>query len=171
MFTCSYCGTQFLEHKPNCPNCGAAIRIAPSQPNEAEAVPTDLYKICDSYQENYSLYFDDSIGATRLKNAVSRFNIPLNEKVIMLYDDTVLNANNKLGFAICSQGIYWKNDWTVETKRTYLPWSEFSNRAIKLDNLQVDLGKGDRIGVAGCGSVEVREKIVKMLKEIQQALH
>jgi len=30
MFTCKYCSTEFIEHKPNCPNCGAQIKISES---------------------------------------------------------------------------------------------------------------------------------------------
>ena len=108
MFTCIYCGTQFMEHKPNCPNCGAAIRIDSVQAGiDPDQAPTYsvIHKICDEFQEDDSLYFDDTIKPERMQNAVSNFNIPANEKVIMLYDDTVFSSNNKLGFAICAKGI------------------------------------------------------------------
>jgi len=173
MFTCAYCGTQLTEHKPNCPNCGAAIKIDPLQAEKnfgREASRSAIYKICAEFQEGGSLYFDDAIKPSRMKNAISNFNIPANEKVIMLYDDTVFSSNNKVGFAICARGIYWKNDWAVETKRTYLSWKEFAGRDIKLEGLYINLGKGDAIGVAGCGSDEAGNKIVEMLKEIQKVL-
>jgi hypothetical protein len=30
-------------------------------------------------------------------------------------------------------GLYWKNDWSVETKRTFLSWQAFAEQEIKLD--------------------------------------
>lgn len=173
MFTCAYCGTQFLEHKPNCSNCGAALKADSNPARESsgqKSAFTMIYKVCDQYQDNPSIYFDDSIDPTRMKNALSNLNIPENERVIMLYDDTVFNINNKVGFAICEQGIYWKNDWSVDTKRNHLPWLAFAEREIVRDGYHISLGKGDRIGMAGCGSDEIREKVIAMLKEIQALL-
>ncbi len=173
MFTCTYCGTQLMEHKPNCPNCGAAIKIdLPQTKTHADqsTAYAAIYEICNQHQGSNSTYFDDSINAARMKNAVSNLNIPASEKIIMLYDDTIFNSNNKVGFAICGQGIYWKNDWSVDTKRNYLAWSEFAKREIERDGLHVSLGKGDRIGMAGCGSDETRDKLVEMLKEIKKSL-
>ncbi|MBC7878385.1 MAG: hypothetical protein H7Y59_14535 [Anaerolineales bacterium] len=173
MFTCTYCGTQFLEHKPNCPNCGAAIKIDSvhtKRSADQDATYTTIYQICDRYQGDDSIHFDDTINPARMKSAVTNLNIPGNEKVIMLYDDTVFSSNNKVGFAICGQGLYWKNDWSVETKRNYLAWEEFSKREIAREGLHISLGKGDRMGVAGCGSDETRDNIEKMLNEIKSAL-
>lgn len=173
MFTCSYCGTQFTEHKPNCSNCGAAIKLDSAggkKITDKESIHTLIYKICDQYQGEESIYFDDTVNAARMKNAVSHLNIPAGEPVIMLYDDTVFNSSNKIGFAICPQGLYWKNDWTVETKRNYPSWEDFAKRDIKLNGLQIDLGKGDNIGVAGCGSNATRKNIEKLLNEIKDTI-
>lgn len=173
MFTCAYCGTQFMAHAPNCPNCGAAVKIDSGKAernSDWEASCSAIYKICAEFQEDDPLHFDDAIKPARMQSAVSSFNIPANEKVILLYDDTIFNSSNKVGFAVCARGIYWKNDWSVETKRNYLSWEEFAKRIIKLQGLYLDLGKGDRIGMAGCGSDETRNRITRMLKEIQTSL-
>jgi len=173
MFTCAYCGTQFIEHKPNCSNCGAAIKIDSTQPGknaDLESIYTTLYSICDGSQDNASLYFDDSITPALMKSAMSHLNMPASEKIIMLYDDTIFNSTNKVGFAICEKGIYWKNDWSVDTKRNYLSWGDFAKREVALDGLHINLGKGDRIGMAGCGSDTVRDNIIKMLKQIQASI-
>lgn len=162
MFTCTYCGAQFTEHKPNCPNCGALIKAAPA----AEAGADAIRGICLGFEGLNSLYIDEAIDAKRMATVRENFNIPEGEKIIMVYDDTIL-GNNKLGFAICSGGLYWKNDWAVETKRSRLSWDEFAKRELKLVQYQISLGKGDNLGVAGCGSDEVRKSVETMLKEIK----
>jgi len=169
MFTCQYCGTQFMEHQPNCPNCGAAIKV-----DKAQAVKHDpataleaIREICSKYQELDPIHFDDAIDAKRLANVTEKFEIPADEKVILLYDDTVFSGKNDVGFAVGSQGLYWRNSWTTTSKRNKLSWDEFAKREIGLNDLMIQLGSGDQIGVAGCGSNETREKLLAMLKEIQ----
>ncbi|MBL8092109.1 MAG: hypothetical protein JNJ43_17360 [Anaerolineales bacterium] len=97
------------------------------------------------------------------------FNIPAHEKIIMVYDDTIF-GNNKVGFAICGSGLYWKNDWTIESKRNFLTWDEFAKRKIVLNKLQINLERGDNIGTAGVGDDEARKQMVKMLNEIKDLL-
>jgi hypothetical protein len=163
MFTCAYCGTQFTQHVPNCPNCGAAIKVT-TAPKEKDS----LREICLKYEGVNNLYIDEAIDAKRMKTIRENFNIPAAETVVMAYDDTIF-GNNKLGFAVCVGGLYWKNDWSVTSKRSRLTWEEFSKREIKLEQYQVSLDKGDNLGVAGCGSDYIRKSIEKMLKEIRAA--
>lgn len=174
MFTCKYCGTEFLEHQPNCLNCGAPIKISENKPKKDE--PKSIREVCIKYEEVHNLYLDETISPERMATVRERFNIPANETVIMVYDDTIF-GNNKLGFAICAGGLYWKNDWSVETKRSSLTWKAFAEREIKLSTYQIklstyqiELGRGDAIGVAGVGDDEARKQIVKMLKEIKALL-
>ena len=171
MFTCQYCGTQFTEHRSNCPNCGAAIQVDAKQAakrSKSVSVLDDIRQICSQVQGLESVYFEDAIQPKRLANVMAKFEIPADEKVIFLYDDTVFNAKNDVGFAVCTRGLYWRNDWSVSTKRRHLTWDEFAKRDVNLDGLQIKLGFGDQIGVAGCGSDPVREKLTFMLKDIQR---
>lgn len=169
MFTCQYCGTQFTEHRPNCPNCGAAIRADAKQTarRDPSSALEAIRQICSRAQGLESVYFEDAIQPKRMENARARMEIPADEKVILLYDDTIFNGKNDVGFAVCAGGLYWRNDWTVDSKRRKMTWEEFAKREIRLNVLQFDLEFGDAIGVAGCGSGEVREKLLAMLREIQ----
>lgn len=169
MFTCQYCGTQFTEHRPNCPNCGATLKMdaKPSPRRDPASALEAMREICAKMQGLESVYFEDAIQPKRMENARARLEIPAEEKVILLYDDTVFNAKNDVGFAICERGLYWRNDWSVETKRRKLSWEEFTKRSIRLDGLQLDLEMGDAIGMAGCGSDEIRAKLLAMLRDIQ----
>jgi len=75
-----------------------------------------------------------------------------------------------VGFAICAGGLYWKNDWSVDTKRTFLSWDVFAEREISLDGYHIQLGRGDSIGMAGIGNEEARKQVLMMLREIKALL-
>lgn len=168
MFTCKYCGTEFTEHKPNCPNCGAPIKVADKKVPK-ENTPKSIREICIKYEEVRNLYLNETIDTKRLKTVKESFNISDNEDILMVYDDTIF-GNNKVGFAICAGGLYWKNDWTIESKRNFLTWDEFAKRKISLNKLQINLERGDNIGTAGVGDDEARKQMVKMLNEIKALL-
>lgn len=168
MFTCKYCGTEFTEHKPNCPNCGAPIKVADKKVTKENA-PKSIREICIKYEEVRNLYLDEVIDAKRMKTVKENFNIPAHEDVFMVYDDTLF-GNAKVGFAICAGGLFWKNDWTIESKRNFLTWDEFAKRKITLNNLQINLERGDNIGTAGVGDDEARKQMAKMLNEIKDLL-
>lgn len=171
MFRCEYCGSQFLEHKANCPNCGAQIQINQNPANAgvpSAASEKAIREICEKFEGDDDLYYADSINAKRLRAARTHFKIPANEKIWLVYDDTVFGSN-KQGFAVCQSGLYWKNDWSVTTKRNFLSWQDFTARPISLENLEINLGRGDRIGVAGAVSDEIRANIYALLLELQMA--
>lgn len=167
MFTCKYCGTEFLEHIPNCPNCGAPIKVSESKVKKGE--PKSIREICMKYEETKNLHLDETIDGKRMATVREQFNIPANEDILMVYDDTIF-GNNKVGFAICAGGLYWKNDWSVDTKRTFLNWEAFAERDINLDGYHIQFGRGDAIGMAGVGDDQARQQVLKMLREIQDLL-
>lgn len=165
MFICKYCGTEFTEHKSNCPNCGAPIKVADKKVSKENA-PKSIREICIKYEGVKSLHLDEMIDKNRMETVREHFNIPANENVIIVYDDTIF-GNNKVGFAICVSGLFWKNDWSVDTKRNFLNWADFAERKIVLDIYQIKLERGDAIGTAGVGDDEARKQIVLMLREIK----
>lgn len=166
MFTCKYCNTEFLEHTPNCPNCGAPIKISE---NKKKDEPKSIREICMKYEETQSVYLDETIDSKRMATVRECFKIPAQEDIIMVYDDTIF-GNNKVGFAICTGGLYWKNDWSVDTKRTFLSWEAFVEREISIEGYHIQLGRGDTIGMAGIGDEESRKQVFMMLKEIKTLL-
>ena len=167
MFTCKYCGTEFLEHQPNCPNCGAPIKVSENKAKKTEN--KSIREICMKYEATKNLYLDETIDKKRMTTVREQFNIAANEEVIMVYDDTIF-GNNKVGFAICSGGLYWKNDWSVDTKRTFLTWEAFAEREPSLEGYHIQLGRGDVIGMAGVGDEEARKQTLNMLREIKTLL-
>ena len=170
MFRCDYCGTQFLEHQPNCPNCGAQIQArAGGADAKAGAIgaPKAIRELCEPFDEENSFYFDDSIDEKRMKTARERLNIPPDEKIWLLYDDTLLGTNRE-GFAICESGVYWRNAWTTSSKRAYLSWRDFASRSISLKSMEIKLGRGDNIGVAGAGEQKVMKAILDLFNALQK---
>jgi hypothetical protein len=175
VFQCNYCGAQFLEHKTNCSNCGALIKAIPveviDRANGASTGPTtkeakSIRAICANYEETRNLRLDETINAKSMKTVRSSFNLPTDETVIMVYDDTLMGSN-KTGFAICQGGLYWKNDWTTETRRNFLTWQVFAERTIRLDEFTIQLGHSDKINTAGVGDKAAREQMVALLNEIK----
>ncbi|MFO7583143.1 MAG: hypothetical protein R6W69_00320 [Anaerolineales bacterium] len=170
MFRCDYCGTQFIEHQPNCPNCGAQVqaRIGGTDAKaEAVGAPKSIRKLCEPFDDEDSFYFDDSIDEKRMKAARERFNIPPDEKIWLLYDNTLLGTNRE-GFAVCESGLYWRNDWTSASKRTCLSWNDFASRTISLKEMEIKLGRGDNIGVAGAGEKKVMIAILNLLNALKE---
>ena len=146
--------------------------MQPADPTERAAaanIAQRIRQICEKCEDIERCHTDETAPIKKLRNAMEAFGIPEDEKVIMLCDDTVLGSN-KSGFAICESGIFWKNDWSVPTKRTRLTWSKFAQRDVKLEKMQIDLGRGDRIGVAAIGNRECRERVADMLKEINSVM-
>jgi predicted nucleic acid-binding Zn-ribbon protein len=177
MFQCNYCGGHFLEHKTNCPNCGALIKIVSVEEidqadgmHRTAAREHAIRAICVNFEEIRNLHIDETMTAKRRKTVYDSLSIPTNETLIMVYDDTLMGSN-KTGFAICQGGLYWKNDWATTSKRNFLTWQAFAERSISLDGYAISLGRGDRLGTAGVGDKHAREQMVIMLNEIKALLN
>jgi len=96
------------------------------------------------------LALDEEIPPKKLRNAREHFPIPESERVLALLDATTLTRSNKEGMAVCTTGIYWKNDWAVKSAERYLAWQSLLGATIDVDPSLpiVLLGNGDRIQVS-----------------------
>ena len=83
-----------------------------------------LLEVCTNYIGG-GYYVDRAIPPKKLATAHEHFPIPDTERVVALIDSTV-TGRGKAGLAICNGGIYWRNDWTTKTTRTFLSWDEFA---------------------------------------------
>jgi hypothetical protein len=68
-------------------------------------------------------FFDADIAPAKLRNAIEHYPIRGGETVMALVDATVFGSA-KNGMAFGHSGIYWKNDWTTDTAKTFLGWDE-----------------------------------------------
>lgn len=164
-FVCEYCGTHYSIHQPHCSSCGASLRNANPAEQAIAGIPQRIRQVCEKHEDLERCHTDATVPTKKLRNAREALGIPEDEKVVMLCDDTVLGSS-ELGFAICQTGIFWKNAWSLPTKRKRLTWSEFAQRDVRLEKTHIGLGRGDKIGVGVVGNDECRERVADMRKEI-----
>lgn len=194
MITCQYCGASYQEFQTTCSGCGATLN-APGKlkgepvadqfrqivDNFAEAVgqntPTSriakIRQICEAYEDAKEFRPGGAIPDAKLKIAEKTFTVFPNGKEIFMFCDTHPFNKGKRGFIICEDGLYWHNNWATDTNRNYLSWDDFASRELRLDGFNeftLKLGRGDAIGLAGLGSDEKRNKALRLLTEIKNAL-
>ncbi|HSH02794.1 MAG TPA: hypothetical protein VLL52_09780 [Anaerolineae bacterium] len=128
-----------------------------------------IRQICERYDDLEYVYLDDVIDDKREATVRKHFNIPADEALIFVYDDTILGSN-KIGFALAEKGLYWNNDWATTTKRTFLSWADLAERTFAVNDLRLILGRGDKIGIAGGAGNEGGERLVAMFDEIKALL-
>lgn len=124
-----------------------------------------LTGICASYTSD-RYFVEELIPKDKLANVRSKFPIPKSEQVIALADTTIF-ANNDCGFAICENGIYWRNGVYTSTIKSNLTWDEFATVSIKYrttDKNVVELGEGNAIFI---NIVLPEGKMVELLLKIQ----
>lgn len=127
----------------------------------------DLTEICMKYKDVECFYIIGDIPNKKLINSKKSFYIPHNEKVILLYDETMFGSA-KDGLAICGSGVYWHNNFTVSSNKYFLNWEELLKIQIKHNDHTVFLGKGNKLDTMYCD--QSTTKIVKLLKEIQKLI-
>ncbi len=111
-------------------------------------------------------WFGDDIPIDKIKNAKRNIGIPPEENVLILIDSTILGGCER-GLVVCSHGIYWKNNWGVETLKNKLNWEEFKKAKIDvLPNNKLQLG---RRNVFSCLQMS-SEDTYNLMKNIQNFL-
>lgn len=97
---------------------------------------SDLQDICTRY--NFSnFYTSHNMSSQKLKNAIATMNI--NSTVYGLFDSTVWGTG-KSGFAICEDGLHWRN---IVFDSKFITWKELKKCKITYDNSTVYLDSLD----------------------------
>lgn len=125
-----------------------------------------LLEICVKYLSD-GYFVDTAIPSKKLANARAHFPVPDTERVVALIDTTVFGSN-KLGLAICDGGLYWRNDWTVKTNRSFLTWDQFAESSVvsqRKPSTTVQLAEGSVLNISG--SSFKKEDLVRLLHEVQ----
>ena len=123
-----------------------------------------IREICKKY-EGYN-YFVGNIPEKNVRTVYFNLKIPRNEEIIA-FANTALIGVGKCGMAICSSGLYWKNDSTTDTIKEYLPWRELADvDIVNIEKYEISLGDGNYIGIAGLSMK--RNQFVALLNELQQ---
>jgi hypothetical protein len=191
MITCQYCGASYQEFQTTCSRCGATLK-APGKliegtvadqfcqivDNFAETVGQNtpnsgvakIRQICETHEDAKEFRPRGAIPDKKMKTAKKAFSAFPKGKEIFLFCDTHPLDKGKRGFLICEDGLYWQNSWAIDSNRNYLSWEDFSKREPNLKGFTLELGRGDAIGLAGLGSDEKREKALRLLTEIKNAI-
>ena len=164
---CEYCRAKNLLTHSHCQSCNAILpETTIDQPKaRRKDFPAKVMKLCERYEETDWCFTSETAETKKLVRATKTFGIPADEDILMLYDDTLFGSN-KNGFAVCLEGIYWRNAWDTPTKRTSLTWEKFAEREIKLGENSIDFGRGDRISIAVTPK-EDQKQILAFFKKLQ----
>ncbi len=172
MFTCQYCRAAYSKFQTTCPNCGAVLAV--DALTEFQASPSAvafISEICEGYEDAKEFMPGDYVPAWKMKNARKVFEKFPEAAKIFLFCDTHPTEKGKRGFLVCEDGLYWHNSWAVDTNRNFLAWEDFVKRELGLDRFTLTMGRGDAIGLAGLGSNKKRDKALRLLNEIKDALN
>ncbi|MCH8830227.1 MAG: protein kinase, partial [Planctomycetes bacterium] len=140
------------------------VKEPPSFPVlEPNAAVAEIRQICERHSQN-GYYTADGFPRRKLDNARNSYRIPDHVDVIGLIDCTVFGSA-KDGLAICSDGIYWHNQFEPPC---FIPWREFADLSIQTNGVfQIQFGTHGGFNTAGssCG----RGWAVSLLQTIQSA--
>lgn len=140
-----------------------------TKPTVAERIPVgDAVRksIADSNESN--IYVGEAIPTKKLNNAIACMGVRVGEDVYALIDTTWFGSG-KTGLIFTSIGIRWKNDWTTDTVKTMLQWSEVKEVLPKTTCEKYDLRFSDDAVVNLAGS-SVEPKALKAILERIAAL-
>lgn len=167
---CEYCKTKNPLSNSHCLSCNGILRDNSNHLNKkGDGNFSDrVLKLCEPYEGSEWYNTVETVDPKKLARAAESFGIPAGEQILVLYDDTLFGTN-KNGFAIGTQGIYWRNSWDTPTKRTRLTWENVVEREIKLEESAVDFGRGDQISIT-VSSDQEQNQIVTFFRELQTLL-
>lgn len=164
MITCAYCAVSYEEFQPLCSSCGAALLVNSTTPPSLLA---SISQICNRYEGPRDFHPGGAIPPEKMRTAMETFTVFPDKAEIFLFCDTHPFEKGKRGLFICADGLYWQNSWGARSHRYHLSWAEFAQREVSLSKYNIELGRGDRIGLAGLGSEEKRESVLRMVTEIR----
>jgi len=173
MITCQYCGASYQEFQTICSGCGATLQKSGKVGNQmgaAQSIPDQIRQICEAYEDAKDFIPGDTIPEKKLRTAKKIFTVFPEDKAIFLFCDTHPLNKGKRGFMVCDDGLYWQNNWATDTNRNYLSWDDLAKRELNLKHFTLELERGDAIGLAGLGSDVKRDKALRLLTEIKNAL-
>jgi hypothetical protein len=101
----------------------------------------------NSHAFGEGFYKLDMIGHEKLNNARKSMNIPAQDVVLAIMDDTAFGSA-KEGIALCVDGIYWKTSFEASS---YISWEVakdlYDKGIIKFKNSKIDFGGKSKISL------------------------
>ena len=97
-----------------------------------------LEKSCRTFLGEYTYcYIDTPITPAykKYQNAITNFEIPTDEKIYIIYDETMF-GNCKFGFAVTEWGIYYKQKF----EKNFITWESLLNQKISVGLFTFNIG-------------------------------
>jgi hypothetical protein len=147
------------------------VRQAVSLSLGDQAFFDELTRVCAKYT-GFGYYVNEAIPGQKLADARSSISIPPDERVIALVDNSSILARG-IGFAVCGDGIRWRNyaDRPVSKKiRGFLEWSELADVPLWEHKWAADYGiemGRDNMFVVWKDNTMDQHRLVKLLQDIQ----
>ncbi len=173
MITCKYCHTSYEKFQSTCSGCGAILKGTSAEGDfDDPNLPTleRIQLLCKSYGKRFPALFSNEVSSDKIGRAEMSFeNFPTG-KEIFLFCDTTPMGSGIWGFLIAEDGLYWKNEETTPTTRTYLSWNEYAKENFQPQCMAIEFGKGNVISLAGIKRYEDREIVFRLFKELKKLL-
>ncbi len=179
-FICDYCGSSYAITAHQCPSCGAPAPVAPNLTARLDVrlrlaaseqeVAAIFPPICAAYAHIERCYPRESAPAKKLAALARALKIDHADSIMGLYDSSVFGSA-RTGFALCTDGIYWRNPWPnyPPSKHWFLPWTAFVLREFSVgeQSSYIDFGRGDVLAIL---LGKYTESLIALFQELQLAL-
>lgn len=104
------------------------------------------------------------IPPNKLQTAVKNYPIDADDTILSLIDGTVLGSA-KVGMAIGLKGIYFRNDWTTDTRKNFFSWQELKGTRVEKGAwFCISIAPGSEFNVSGAGIS--RNTLINLLNEL-----
>lgn len=151
-------------HSQRPPRTPPRNRYQPPALRGANRLVEEVRRYCSRHSQN-GYYVGNQITSKKLNNAIMSYGIPHEVEVIALIDCTVFGSA-KDGLAICSDGLYWHNQFETPSR---LDWDDFSDAPLQTQGVfQIQFGHHGSFNTAG-GSAG-RGWILSLLQRLQSVV-
>lgn len=112
--------------------------------------------------EDIHIYED--IPQNKLQTAIKSYPIDNNDTVLALIDATVFGSA-KVGMAIGIKGIYFKNDWSTPTRKSFFSWEDLKGKKVEKGSMFcILISPGSEFNVSG--ATISRDVLINLLNSL-----
>lgn len=133
-----------------------------------------LLKIINTYSSR-DYYKHENIPPQKLETAIQNYPVALDETPLALIDTTILGSA-RAGMVIGLKGIYWRNDWTTRSDRSFISWDELAGGDFSIYKTRhgVQLARDCEFGMSGSSfkndaCLNLLNNIIDLYRELQQS--
>ena len=141
--------------------------------HQEQSIQNELLAVVNTYSSR-DYYKYGSIPPEKIKTAIQYYPVDLDDTPLALIDSTVFGSA-KCGLVIGLKGLYWRNDWTTKSDRSFLSWGELAEKSDDMYTTRhgVQLTSGCEFNLSGSSMnknvlVNLLSNIIDLYKKISQ---